>query len=119
MKTHPSELFFYHCAAQPVDKKALAYASSIADYVNQIDICKEDITETQWESILLKLDMHAKDLLNRAHPDYQEFIAGKDFDDAGWLEILVKYPYLVKAPIVIYHDKAILCNTPSDVLKFD
>ncbi len=119
MKTHPSELYFYHNSNQTIDKQTRAYAKSVARFVNEIDICKEKITATQWDSILLKLNLRAKDLLNRAHPDYQNHIAGKNWDDEGWLNILVKYPYLVKAPIAMLGKKAILCQTPTDILRMN
>ncbi|MFL0684920.1 MAG: arsenate reductase family protein [Algoriphagus aquaeductus] len=119
MKTHPSELYFYHSSIQPIDKQTKAYAKSIAKFVNEIDLIREKLTATQWDQILLKLNLRAKDLLNRAHPDYQRLIAGKDWDDEGWLNILVNYPYLIKAPIAIFRNRAILCKTPTDIFKLD
>ncbi|WP_425638686.1 arsenate reductase family protein [Algoriphagus yeomjeoni] len=119
MKTHPSELYFYHSPAQPVDKQTLAYAKSISKFVNSIDLTKERLTATQWHSLLTKLNLRAKDLLNRAHPDYQRFIAGKNWDDESWLNILIKSPNLIKAPIATLRNRAILCTTPTDILKLN
>ncbi|MBC6366115.1 arsenate reductase family protein [Algoriphagus sp. AK58] len=119
MKIHPSELYFYHSSMQPIDKQTRAYAKSIARFVNEIDLIHERLTATQWDQILLKLNLRAKDLLNRAHPDYQRLIAGKDWDEEGWLNILVNYPYLIKAPIALFRNRAILCKTPTDILKLD
>ncbi len=119
MKTHPSELYLYHNSSQLIDKQTLAYAKSIARFVNEIDVVKEKITTTQWYSLLLKLNLRAKDLLNRAHPDYQRLIAGKNWDEESWLQILVSYPYLIKSPIALLRNKAILCNTPTDILKLN
>ena len=51
MKTHPSELLFYHSAGQPIDKQTKAYAKSLAKFVNEIDVVKQRITATQWDSI--------------------------------------------------------------------
>lgn len=119
MKIHPSELYLYHNSAQLNVKQTLAYAKSITRFVNEIDIIKEKVTTTQWYTLLLKLNLRAKDLLNRAHPDYQNLIAGNDWDEDSWLQILVRYPYLIKSPIAIFRDKAILCNTPTDILKLN
>ncbi|UCS92679.1 glutaredoxin [Echinicola marina] len=117
MKMHPSELFFYFIPSHPIDKQARAYARSVSRYVNEIDIEKERITTTGWRTILEKLKLRPKDLLNRAHPDYQSLIAGKTWDDESWLNILVKYPYLIKAPIAIKREKAVLCTKPMEILK--
>lgn len=119
MKSHPSELFFYYNPSHAVDKQMRAYARSIAKHINEINIEKEPITLTGWRSILEKLKLRAKDLLNRAHPDYQEKIAGKTWDDESWLLILSKYPHLIKAPIAIKKNKAVLCTTPNRVLDLD
>lgn len=119
MKIHPSELYFYHSPTQPVDKQTLAYAKSIAPFVNTIDLSKEKLTPTQWYSLLLKLELRAKDLLNRADPEYQRNIAGKNWDEESWLNILVRSPNLVKAPIALLRNRAILCLTPTDILKLN
>jgi len=119
MKTHPTELYFYHNSAQVIDKQTLAYAYSIARYINQIDVVKEKITTTQWNSMLIKLNLRAKDLLNKAHPEYQSKIAGRNWDEESWLNILVRNPHLIKSPIAILRNKAILCKTPSDILKLN
>ncbi|WP_268033643.1 arsenate reductase family protein [Algoriphagus sp. PAP.12] len=119
MKTHHSELYFYHNSAQPINKQTRAYAHSVAKFIHEIDLVSQKMTATQWNQILLLLDLRPKDLLNRAHPDYQRLIAGKNWDHESWLNILVKYPYLIKAPIALYRRKAILCRTPSDILKLN
>ncbi|MDX5339341.1 MAG: glutaredoxin [Cyclobacteriaceae bacterium] len=119
MKIHPSELYFYHSSFQPIDKQTKAYAKSLTNFVNEIDIVREKMTATQWDQILKMLNLRPKDLMNRAHPEYQTMIAGKEWDDEGWLNILVKYPHLIKSPIAIFRNKAILCKTPTDILKLD
>jgi arsenate reductase len=119
MKTHPSELYFYHSPTQLVDKQTLAYAKSISQFINTIDLSKEKLTATQWNSLLIKLNLRAKDLLNRAHPDYQRFIAGKNWDEESWLNILIKSPDLIKAPIASLRGSAVLCLTPTDILKLN
>ncbi len=119
MRLHPSEMYFYHSSAQPIDKQTKAYAKTLTKFVNEIDVINEPITATQWDQILRKLRLRAKDLLNRSHPDYQNLIAGRDWDEEGWLNILVRYPYLIKSPIAIFKNRAILCRTPSDILKLD
>ncbi|GAB2501808.1 MAG: glutaredoxin [Cytophagales bacterium] len=119
MKIHPSELYFYHSSLQPIDKQTKAYAKSLSKFVNEIDVIKEKLTPTQWDQILNMLNLRPKDLLNRAHPDYQNHIAGKEWDEESWLNILVRFPHLIKSPIAIFRNRAILCKTPTDILKLD
>lgn len=117
MKPHRSEIHFYYSSNQPIDKQTLAYAKTIARHVNAIDVMKERLTATRWDRLLLKLNLRAKDLLNRAHPEYQSRIAGKNWDEESWLTILVESPFLIKSPIALYRDGAILCKTPTDIFK--
>jgi arsenate reductase len=119
MKSHPNELFFYFNPTHNVDKQMRAYTRSVANHVNEINMEKERITLTGWRSILEKLKLRPKDLLNRAHPDYQSKIAGKTWDDESWLVILTKYPHLIKAPIAIKKNKAVLCITPDRIFELD
>lgn len=117
MKSHPNELFFYYNPVQSGEKQARAYARSVSKNINEINIQKQRITTTGWRNILNKLNLRAKDLLDRSHPDYQTRIAGKSWDDESWLHILANSPHLIKAPIAIKRGKAVLCVTPLEVLK--
>lgn len=117
MKKHPNELFFYYYPVQSGEKQTRAYARSVSNNINEINLQKERISTTAWRTILIKLNLRAKDLLDRSHPDYQTHIAGKTWDDESWLHILSNSPHLIKAPIAIKRDKAVLCITPVEVLK--
>jgi arsenate reductase (glutaredoxin) len=119
MKMHPNELYFYYNPDHHIDKQMRAYAQTIANHINEINLEKEPITTTGWRSILEKLNLRPKDLLNRAHPDYQKMIAGKSWDDEGWLNILTRYTHLIKAPIAIKKDKAVLCLSINDIFKLN
>ncbi|PRY90448.1 arsenate reductase family protein [Mongoliibacter ruber] len=119
MKAHPNELFFYYNPSHSVDKQMRAYAKTVSNHVNEINMEKEPITTTGWRSILDMLNLRPKDLLNRAHPDYQTKIAGKTWDEDSWLTILTKFPHLIKAPIAIKKNKAVLCLTPNNILELD
>lgn len=117
MKLHPNELFFLYDETCNKCKKAKAYAYSITPYVNEVTFQKAKFTTTQWRDILNMLNLTAKDLLNKSNPEYQARIARHDYDDEGWLNILIKFPHLIKGPIAIMSGKAILCKNPKDIYK--
>jgi arsenate reductase len=117
MKLHPNELFFLYDNSCNKCKKAKAYAYSITPHVNEMTFDKAKFTTTHWRDLLEMLNLSAKDLLNKSHPEYQAKLARHDYDDEGWLNILIKFPHLIKGPIVVMHNKAILCKTPKDVYK--
>jgi len=61
--------------------------------------------------------VHPKDLMNKAHPYYQKHIRGREFDKESWLKIIQYNPDLIKAPIAMRGNRAILCTNPTDIYK--
>ncbi len=117
MKTLSNELFVYYDPGSIRAKKVLAYARGVAQHVKEVEYHKTKLTPTLWKQLLFKLDSNPKNLLNKAHPYYQSNIRGREFDDEGWLKILINNPDLIKCPIVVKGEKAILCNNPTDILQ--
>ena len=116
MQFHPNELFIYCDADTTTGKQTLAMVKSISNNINQQDWKKVKLTSTLWKEIVNMLDVRPKDLLNKANPDYQSRVRGNTFTMTGWLDVLAKNPHMLKAPIVIYRNRAVLCQKPSDVL---
>ncbi len=98
-------------------KKALAYAKSHSSKVNPIDINRTKGTGTIWRSILNKLDKKPKDLFDKSNPYYQENIRGRDFEARDWTNLLLNNPELVRSPIAIKGDKAVILDNPTDIFK--
>jgi arsenate reductase len=98
-------------------KKALAYAKSMSNKVNAIDMRKTRGTGTIWKSILAKLDKSPKELLDKSLPYYQKNIRGRDFDERDWIYLLMNNPDLVRSPIAIRGNKAIVLDNPTDIYK--
>ncbi|MDH4298607.1 MAG: hypothetical protein OEV74_20205, partial [Cyclobacteriaceae bacterium] len=72
-----------------------------------------------WKEILNLLHVGPSSLINNGHPDYNRLIAGKDFSEDDYLEVLFQNPQLVKGPIGVLHDRAVLCDDPNDILRLD
>ncbi len=117
MRKVAQEIQLYLNPKGSIDRKTLAIAKSVTPHVQEVEYHKTKISTTTWRSVLDKLDLRPKDLMNRAHPYYQEHIAGRTYDDEGWLNILVRNPDLIKAPIAVRGSKARLCENPADVLQ--
>ncbi len=63
------------------------------------------------------LDLPPKKLLNKSNPKYQAEIARHTFNDDDWLSILTNNPCMIKGPIAIMNNKAVLCEKPKDIYK--
>lgn len=117
MQFHPNELFIYYDPTTNTGKQSRAIASSISSNINAIDSTQVKLTATLWKEIVNKLELRPKDLLNKGHADYQATVRGNTFTMNGWLDILAKNPQILRAPIAIFHDNAIICHKPTDLLK--
>ncbi len=117
MKTHPREILIYYNSTSSADRKTVAHAQSMVKHVRAYEFGKTPSTGTSWRMILKSLDLHPKELMNKAHPYYQSHIRGREFNAEGWLNVLRYNPELLKAPIAIRGKRAILCTNPTDIYR--
>jgi arsenate reductase len=119
MKLQRDEMVLFLDCTSFSQKKTRAYAHSISDHIREYTFKEYKFTTSMWRDILDMLGMEPKHLLNKADPKYQKEIKGKSFDEEDWLNVLVNNPCLIKAPIAIMHDRAILCLSPKDIYKLE
>ena len=113
------ELYLLYNPATELGHKTHALAPSLNNVVHEIDIMNKKITRFRWKEIINMLKLSPAELLDTGHPDYEKLIAGKDFSDNDFLEVLCHNPQLVKGPIGILDTQAVLCDDPKDILKLD
>ena len=117
MKTNTREVLVFYNPESSEDRKTVAYAHTLSRHVKAYNYASASTTEMNWRSLITNLRVHPKDLFNKAHPDYQQSIRGREFDDEGWLNILVRNPHLIRKPIAICGRRVVLCNTPTDIYR--
>lgn len=117
MKTHQREIMIYYNPESNSDRKTVAHAQSLSPHLKTYSFGQTPSTGYSWQMILKSLDLHPKEILNKAHPYYQAHIRGREFDKESWLKILKYNPDLIKAPIAIRGRRAVLCTNPTDVYK--
>ena len=111
------ELVLFYDEQSYNGKQTLAYAHTISKSVNKQELSQSKLSPTIFKIMLQKLEARPKDLLNKSQAEYQDNVRGKDFDDEGWLNIIRKKPNLLKSPIAMFNGKAVICKTPTDILK--
>lgn len=94
-------------------RKALAYAYTLASRVNKQDVSEVSLSTTFVRQVVKQLNLRPKDLMNRAHPYYQQHVRGRDLDMEGWLQVLTHNPDLWKAPVALMGNRAVLCEPAS------
>ena len=116
-KTSNEEIIIYYNKESSSDKKTLAFAQSLGSPVRSYTHDNVPSTATGWEEILSNLNMEPNEILDESHPDYIANIQGKEFDNAGWLNVIQNNPHLIKAPIAMKGKSAVLCINPTDIYR--
>lgn len=117
MKTSDREILLYFDPNSSPHKKTVAYARSIVQHVKTYEFSQTPSTGLSWRQIVKSINKHPKELLNKAMPEYQNHIRGREFTSEGWLKILQYNTHLLRAPIAIRGKRAILCESPTDIFK--
>ena len=100
-----------------LSKKTLAYAKSITNHINEIDIHNTQLTSTIWKEVVNKLGLRPKEMMDRSSRYYEDNVKGHEITMRGLLDVLNHNPDILLGPIAIKGDKAVICKTPTDVLK--
>lgn len=117
MQFHPNELFLLYNPQSGRGKQTKAMALDVCSNINEIDALHEKLIPTYWREVITMLGMSPSELLDKSHPDYAFKVGESTYTMEGWLEVLARNPQLLKGPIAIFNKRAILCETPTDILK--
>jgi len=119
VKTNNREILIYYNQGSSSDRKTIAHAKAVSQHIRSYDFKSAPSTDTSWQMILKSLNIHPKDLMDKSKPYYRANIKGKDFDKEGWLKVLRRHPDLIKAPIAIRGNRAVLCINPTDIYQLN
>jgi len=117
MQTNLREILIFYNPDSQRDRRTVVHAKSLVNHVRSFSFDNGLKTRRNWREVLTALDIHPKELLNKAHPYYQEHIRGRDFGLSSWLKVIAHNPDIIKAPIAIRGKRAILCLTPTDIYQ--
>lgn len=116
----PHELYLIFNPETELGKKTRALAPSLCGVVHEIDVRSKWVTPFRWKEIINLLHVAGvKDLINPAHPDYRQVLGEHDFSERDLLEILYQNPQLVKGPIGVFENHAVLCEDPAHILSLE
>ena len=74
-------------------------------------------SKSELKEILQKLGITAEGLVRKKEKLFKDNFKGKEFDEEGWINLLVENPKLIERPIVINGDKAAIGRPPELVLE--
>jgi arsenate reductase len=119
MKTHQREMLIYYNPDSYNHRRTVAYAQSVVPFVRTYTFEKAPSTGTSWQQIIKMLDVHPKELMNKAHPYYQANLRNREFNEQDWLNVIMNNPELIRAPIAVRGGRAVLCINSTDIYKLE
>lgn len=117
MHLNNNELTIIYNGQHEKDRKTLACAMTLNKPINKQDINSVRISDTLFEFMMNTLQEEGRTVFNKADPFYQEHMRGKRLTNSEYLEYLKRKPELLGAPIAMYKNRVVLCNTPTDIYK--
>ena len=119
MEWNPEEVTIIYNFEDRQGREAISYGKQVAEHVREVDISKDPLTERQMAELLIKLDLKVEDLIDRTSALYQDEYEGVEMEEQDWLGVLKRNPELMKTPIGILGNRAVICENPNDILKLD
>jgi arsenate reductase len=116
MQFHPNELFLIYDPQSNVGRQTKAMALDLCSHINEVDVTREKFSPTYWKEVVAMLGIHPRELIDTSDPEFKKG-GDNSYTMDGWLNVLAHHGSLVKYPIVIYLQSAILCKTPTDIMK--
>lgn len=112
-----NELTILYNKNKELDRKALAMAYTLGVKINKQELSTVRMSESLFIKFLNNLGRDAKTLVDKSNPYYQSELKGKSFNASEWYEIIRHRPRLLKAPLAMLKDRAVICQSPNDMLR--
>lgn len=115
--TSQRQITIYYHSKSVRAKQALAYAKAEGLPLLDIDILKTPLTGTQIGELSDRLGILIKDLVNQEHPAYKSQFGHLELSSHDWIKMIQHNPEIMKQPIAIRGEQAVLIETPTDILR--
>ena len=119
MHLNKNELTLLYNGTLQKGKQTLAIAHSLTKKINMQDITSVNVSRNLFCVMISKLGIDAKDIVNKNSDYYQTELQDKGFRTSEWFHIIKNHPELLVNPLVMFHGKGIVCETPTDILKLN
>lgn len=118
MHLRNDELTLLYNAANSRDRQTLAYAMTITPRINKQEVNSVPISATLFRMMIERLGgVDPKMLLNKADPEYQRLHRGSEYNPRTWIEAIKRRPELLRAPIAMYKNRVVVCDTPTAIYR--
>lgn len=99
----------YHNARCRKSRAGLQYIEEKGIKPQIVEYLKDEpFTEESLKNILNKLSLTPQNIIRTQEAIYKQEFKDKHFSDKEWIKILVENPKLIRRPIIVKGDKAVL-----------
>ena len=105
----------YHNPRCTKSRETLKLIESNGSEVEIVEYLKQIPNSNELKDLLMKLNMHAKDLVRKTEEFFKKELKGKEFSEEEWIQIMIENPKLIERPIVVRGNKAIIGRPPENV----
>ncbi len=99
----------YHNTRCKKSRGGLQYLEDKGINPEIIEYLKDDpFTEKSLSDVIQKLGIKPQELIRTQEAIYKQNYKGKDFTDQEWIKILVENPKLIRRPIIVKGDQAVV-----------
>lgn len=114
-KQHQIVMEIYHNPRCSKSRSGLKYLEEKGYTVEVRKYITEKLSEEELRDVIAKTGKHPSELVRTHEQLYKDNYQGKDYSDDEWIRILTENPRLLKRPIVVNGEKAVLADPPTEV----
>lgn len=104
----------YHNPRCAKSRKGLEYLKTKTDDFTLINYIKDGLTPEEVKEILLKTNLEPSKLIRTQEDYFKKYLKGKKFSTEEWISIIVENPKLLKRPVIISKNKAVIADPPEN-----
>ena len=118
INSHNNQITLYFDPNSYKGKQTLAYAMTYKLTIAEVQIDKTPFTGTQLLHLTKLLGVSLQELADTEKAHYKTLMGNaKNFTSEDWITVFIQNPELIRSPIAIKGNKAIIINTPTDILR--
>jgi len=112
-----SEVQIWHNPRCSKSRQAMDILTEAGVEAEVVKYLEADLDEEQIKTLLLMLDIEARDLMRTKEDIYKEMNLANVADQGTLIRAMVRFPKLIERPIVIKDGKAIIGRPPEKIIE--
>ncbi len=105
-------LTFYHYPKCKKSRAALEYVRKLGIEPLVVNYIEDGISIEKLKELFRLLQLSPSDMVRKQEEFYRENYKNKEISDEEWIRILSEYPKLLRRPIVVKDNQAVVADPP-------